>query len=300
MWEAIGYISSGATLIAFLAASIVTIFRRQLVHKENLINSAPENKRSELVQAALDSYSIESKDLTKQQRYELLMEQIKQREKRFKVTAFVIVILAFLSAALAAYAIGFKNSNGSTPERHSFTFNNKALPWAINHLDRKVSGFDIRLDPKIKSGEFKTKSFSVNIENATIEEILEIFCSKASDNNTLVWSKKGKIVIIEPLLEEKETNCYAKVEIYKNNNQSKYVFSRLYIEVTGNGESNQFPFSKNGISEISLSKKQKKSWKLKLISYDGVVHNKINLQGCLNEKTEIKLDENSQLILSPK
>jgi len=196
MWEAIGYVSSGLTLAAFLAAAAVTILRRQLVHKEKLITSAPENERASLVESALNSYSIETKNLTKQQRYELLLEQIKQRERRFKITAFVIIISAVLFTALAAYAIGFKRSTGPLNKRYSFDFDNQSLVWAINYLDKKATDIDIQVDDKIISGEVTTKTFSVHINNATLEEIIQIFCVKASSVKPLFWRKKGKQVFI--------------------------------------------------------------------------------------------------------
>jgi hypothetical protein len=198
MWEAIGSVSSGLSLAAFLAAAIVTLLRRRLVHKEKLITSAPENERALLVQSALDSYSINTRDLTKQQRYELLLEQIKQRERRFKITASVIVILAVLFTALAAYAIGFKRSAGPLTRRYSFDFDNQSLVWATNYLDKKATDIDIHLDDKIISGEVTTKLFSVHINNAELEEIIEIFCLKSSSEMPLVWIKKGKQIIISP------------------------------------------------------------------------------------------------------
>jgi len=97
----------------------------------------------------------------------------------------------------------------------------------------------------------------------------------------------------------KKSSCYAKVEIYEKNTK-KYTPSRLYLQVTGSGKTNQFPFSSSGISQISLSNNQMKDWTLVLINYDGIVYKSVSLKGCPNEKKEIKIDKNSKIILSPK
>ncbi|WP_287584057.1 SPFH domain-containing protein [Candidatus Borrarchaeum sp.] len=198
MWEAIGSVSSGLALAAFIVAAAVTVLRRRLLHKENLIKSAPESERPSLVQAALDSYSIVTTDLTKQQRYDLIMEQIRQRARRFRITSVVIVILAFLAAALAAYALGVKSNSKPEEKRYSFDFDNQSLIWAVNYLDQIATDFDIQLDQKILSGEVKTRLFSVHLNDAKLEDIMDIFCSKAIVDIPFVWGINGKTIFIRP------------------------------------------------------------------------------------------------------
>lgn len=198
MWEAIGSVSSGLALAAFIVAAAVTLLRRRLLHKENLIKSAPETERSSLVQAALDSYSIDTTDLTKQQRYDLVMEQIRQRARRFRITSVVIVILAFLAAALAAYDLGEKSNNWPEEKRYSFDFDNQSLIWAVNYLDKMATDIDIQMDQRILSGEVKTKHFSVHLNDAKLEDIIEVFCSKATVDIPFVWVMKGKSIFIRP------------------------------------------------------------------------------------------------------
>ena len=198
MWEAIGSVSSGLALAAFIVAAAVALLRRRLLHKENLIKSAPETERSSLVQAALDSYSIDTTDLTKQQRYDLIMEQIRQRARRFRITSVVIVILAFLAAGLAAYALGVKSNSGPGEKRYSFDFDNQSLIWAVNYLDKIATDVDIQVDQRILSGEVKTKHFSVHLNDAKLEDIIEVFCSKATVDIPFVWVTKGKSIFIRP------------------------------------------------------------------------------------------------------
>jgi hypothetical protein len=45
-WEAIKYVSSGVTLLAFIAAIILAIYRRSLLSRERLIELAPASERA--------------------------------------------------------------------------------------------------------------------------------------------------------------------------------------------------------------------------------------------------------------
>lgn len=55
--------------------------------------------------STLEFFDIETASLTKTQKYELAIEQIRARARRFTVSAFVIVSLAAIAAVLAAFAI---------------------------------------------------------------------------------------------------------------------------------------------------------------------------------------------------
>ena len=55
-WEAIKYVSSGVTLLAFIAAIILEIYRRNLLSRERLIELAPGDQRAKLVRATLQEF----------------------------------------------------------------------------------------------------------------------------------------------------------------------------------------------------------------------------------------------------
>ncbi|MCP4108066.1 MAG: hypothetical protein GY749_21390 [Desulfobacteraceae bacterium] len=105
MWEAIAYVSSGVTLAAFLAAAATWILKAKSDEKVKLIDSASDENKAKLVQDAMEFFHIDTTGLTKEHRYNIALEQIKERANRFKLIAILICILALIAAALSAYAL---------------------------------------------------------------------------------------------------------------------------------------------------------------------------------------------------
>ena len=105
MWEAIAYVSSGLTLTAFLAAIAAWVYKHQSEEKERLLSTAPPSKRAKLVEQALESFHVDTSGLTKEQQYNLAVQQIQARAQRFRWTAIVVIILVVIAATVAAYAI---------------------------------------------------------------------------------------------------------------------------------------------------------------------------------------------------
>jgi hypothetical protein len=105
MWKAITYVSSGITLIAFICAVAAWIYRTKILERERTIRLAPENARSALVERTLEFFSVDTVGLTRQQKYDLALHQIHARAARFRTTAIVIVIIAFLASGVGAFAI---------------------------------------------------------------------------------------------------------------------------------------------------------------------------------------------------
>lgn len=105
MWNALAYVTTGISLAGFLAALAVYLSKAALSRTEQLIRTAPERDRGRLVEASLESFHIDTTGLTRDQKFQLALQQISARERRFKEVAKVILFLAIVIAALAAYAI---------------------------------------------------------------------------------------------------------------------------------------------------------------------------------------------------
>jgi hypothetical protein len=107
MWTAIQYVGSGLTLVAFLVAVAAWLYKSylNLLKKEDLIKSVPEDQRAELVERTLVLFKIDTHKLTREQQYNLALEQIRERARRFLVTAVVIVVIALIAAVLTVFAI---------------------------------------------------------------------------------------------------------------------------------------------------------------------------------------------------
>jgi hypothetical protein len=99
MWHAVGLVTTGFTLVAFLAAVAAWVIRQKILEKERLLRTAPEEKRAELVAAALEFFNVDTRRLTKQQQFELALQQIRARGQRFLLTTILIALVALILAA---------------------------------------------------------------------------------------------------------------------------------------------------------------------------------------------------------
>lgn len=141
MWNAILYISSGITLTAFIIAVAAWVYRLKLLEKGTLIRTAPAKERSRLVEDALEVFHIETGALTKQQQYELAIEQIRARALRYTIAAIVVVVVALLAAGIASFAIyrnpgnqviqDKKSSADAVSEPHTVTDTRTGLMWSL-------------------------------------------------------------------------------------------------------------------------------------------------------------------------
>ena len=116
MWNAIPYVTSGITLIAFIAAIVAWMYKSKLDERERLIRTAPEGDRGPLVRNALEFLNVETAGLGKEQQYKIALEQIQARGQRFKISAAVICFLAIIGAGITIYAIAL---HGRHPDRSS-------------------------------------------------------------------------------------------------------------------------------------------------------------------------------------
>lgn len=105
LWEKIQYVTTGLTLIAFLVSVIAWTYKSKSEERERLIKTAPDDKRGDLVQSALEFFNINTSGLTKADQYKLALVQIHARAQRFRITAIVVCILAVILATVSAYAI---------------------------------------------------------------------------------------------------------------------------------------------------------------------------------------------------
>src|SRR5262245_27921056 len=118
MWRAITYVTSGLTLVAFIVAIAAVLVKRSLAQKERQIKLAPDNQRAELIERALEFFSVDTSNLNSNQQYRLAVEQIHARAVRFKTTALVVTILAVLTAGVTAFAIWQDKKSVSPGEDH--------------------------------------------------------------------------------------------------------------------------------------------------------------------------------------
>jgi hypothetical protein len=105
MWQAIGYVTSGFTLCAFVVAAIVLVIKARLTHRRELIETASEEQRADLVARTLEFFAVDTGGLSRKQQHDIAIIQIDHRMERFRIAAWVVVILAVLGALVSGFAI---------------------------------------------------------------------------------------------------------------------------------------------------------------------------------------------------
>jgi hypothetical protein len=113
MWGAIATVSSSLTLIAFLAAVIAWYLKSKLDKTARLIKTAPEQDRRDLVSQALEVFNVDTAKLSGKQQLEIALTHIREREKRYGISAIVVCFLALVAAGVTAFAI--TQREGSSP-----------------------------------------------------------------------------------------------------------------------------------------------------------------------------------------
>jgi len=117
MWDAIKYVSSAFTLVAFVAAAVVWALRTWLLSGERLIRAADSPEKARLIENMLEVLRLDTTKLTRDQLADLAIRQINERGRRFRTAAIVIVILMVLSAIIATVAFFVPRHEHTTQPR---------------------------------------------------------------------------------------------------------------------------------------------------------------------------------------
>jgi hypothetical protein len=103
MWSVVPLVATPLILLAFLAAVIAQRHSSHLKYELELIKSAPEQERGRLIEGKLRVYSLQHDNLTREQKFTLLQQQInlqRQRWNRITLISTTIALLLFLFLAL--------------------------------------------------------------------------------------------------------------------------------------------------------------------------------------------------------
>lgn len=136
MWEVVGKVGSGLALVAFIVAAATTLLRQRLATRERQLLAARDEDRASVIQSLNDSFLISSLpidpgDLTPDQRFALLLEQIRDRSRRFYVTSILVFALAITIAIVAAIAISKSNNKSVDASATDAEMSRSATPTAV-------------------------------------------------------------------------------------------------------------------------------------------------------------------------
>ena len=100
MFDALKYVTNPLTLIAFLAIILFYYLRDRNKKQVDLLRSGDEGKKNETLQILLDRYQIDSSNLTPQQKYQLILEQVRRRDSKFKWAIGASIVLGVVGAII--------------------------------------------------------------------------------------------------------------------------------------------------------------------------------------------------------
>jgi hypothetical protein len=126
MWGAVGQVTSVLSLAAFVVAAIVTILRHRLMSREQQLKAAPDGERAAVIQAVNDAFLVPSlpvdpTNLTRDQQYNLLIEQIRDRSRRFYVASVAVTVVALAGALVTLITLLSSGKNTGRPTLPSGT-----------------------------------------------------------------------------------------------------------------------------------------------------------------------------------
>ena len=123
MWRAVTLVSSGITLVAFIVAVAAWVYRSTILQKERQIRHAPAAERGALIENALEFFKVDTVGLSSRQQYNLAVKQIHERAMRFRTTAFVVIVLAALTAGVSSFALWQEKKTNPLPPNNVNTIN---------------------------------------------------------------------------------------------------------------------------------------------------------------------------------
>lgn len=113
IWTSIGYVTSGFSLLAFVVAAAVTIYKVKMDNFTRILESTDEKNKIEVMDRLLETFSIPTDNLTKEQKFILLMEllKMKRHNSNMKIFAFCFISLVFGGVAYASITQGKKDGS---------------------------------------------------------------------------------------------------------------------------------------------------------------------------------------------
>jgi hypothetical protein len=98
MFEALKYVTTPLTLVAFLSIILFYYLRDKNKKQVDMLKEGDTGKKNEALEILLDRYQIDSSNLSPQQKYQLIMEQVRRRDSKFKWAIGASIVLGIVGA----------------------------------------------------------------------------------------------------------------------------------------------------------------------------------------------------------
>lgn len=112
--EALKYVGTGLSLVAFAIAAILLAYRARLTHRTEIIKSAPEKDRLRAIATTAEFFRVDVSNLTRAQQHDIVLAQIQARARRELLWAGTFLAAAVLLAAVATAALWASRPAAST------------------------------------------------------------------------------------------------------------------------------------------------------------------------------------------
>lgn len=113
-WNAATQVAGPFALGAFVVVAVALVLLSLINQKAKIVRTAPEDQSLAMVERLAAQFHVDTSGLTKDQKFQIVMEQIRNRQKTYNFFIVLIGILGLASLGLWAYAsspIERKNSN---------------------------------------------------------------------------------------------------------------------------------------------------------------------------------------------
>jgi hypothetical protein len=105
MWQAIQYVGTGLSLVAFVVAAITFAYRARLKQRAKIILSAPAKERVDAIAATAEWFRVDVSGLSQARQQQIVLEQIRARTQRNLLVAGVTLFLAVILGVIAIISI---------------------------------------------------------------------------------------------------------------------------------------------------------------------------------------------------
>src|SRR6266705_2734727 len=95
----VSLVTTPLALLAFVIAAGFYAYKETLVQKRKTLQTIPAGQRAPMLKETLRLFDVDTSNLTARQQYEIALEQIRARERRFLILSGMICFLSLVFAS---------------------------------------------------------------------------------------------------------------------------------------------------------------------------------------------------------
>ncbi|UNK75540.1 hypothetical protein [Raoultella planticola] len=200
IWAGVGYVTSGFSLLAFIIAAIVSVYRINVTSQQRLLADSKGKEREKLIYGIVGIPDIDTRRLDAGQQYQLAMELLNQRRQRL----YMQTILWFLFGLFFFLTASFTILKENIPDilkslgQHRDEKPSPVLPSEAKTVGKKTSGEVPTMvsdtpapSPKVLAPENTVAKATVS-EPATIEEFVARYKASKTPRERKALSLKAR------------------------------------------------------------------------------------------------------------